>query len=170
MSFLWVEHVDGINILPKLPCQLRQHHRLWRRNRAVSDAVKNMKTEQKRLESLSTVAIPEDLIQREGSKEVAHESKEMLAYATMPEAARLQFPVAYQPEVPLAFALRLVQLHQRSGMYIDTEYCGDPRYDAAFSEPPVARKRKRRSCGVCGRTDCIGRGKRALYRNSCRNR
>jgi len=124
-----------------------------------------MKKDKVMLESLNTAAIPEDLIQCDGSKEVENESKKPAA-GNMPEAATLQFPVACLPERSLAFALRLLRPHQRSGMYIGTEYCGDPRNDAALSEPPLARKRKRRSCGVCGETDCKGRGNRKLCENT----
>lgn len=32
MALLWVAHVDGVNVFPKEPAQLREYHKKWERN------------------------------------------------------------------------------------------------------------------------------------------
>jgi hypothetical protein len=32
MALLWVNHIDGMLVFPKLPAQLRQYHKLWETN------------------------------------------------------------------------------------------------------------------------------------------
>ncbi|KAG7346480.1 hypothetical protein IV203_005548 [Nitzschia inconspicua] len=39
MSQLWIAHVNGQGIFPKLPVQLKKYHQHWKRNRRIQDAM-----------------------------------------------------------------------------------------------------------------------------------
>ena len=39
LAIEWCRYVDGVNIFPKLPVYLRQHHAAWERNQRIKDAV-----------------------------------------------------------------------------------------------------------------------------------
>lgn len=62
MALKWIEHVDGVDIFPKLPAQLCQYHKKWERNRRVQKAVKAMKSDLEILESLNNEQVPADLL------------------------------------------------------------------------------------------------------------
>ena len=42
LAISWCQHADGINIFPKLPVYLRQHHTAWERGQRIKDAVRKL--------------------------------------------------------------------------------------------------------------------------------
>jgi len=43
MALLWIGHVDGVNIFPKLPAQLREYYQRWERNSRIQAPQKKAK-------------------------------------------------------------------------------------------------------------------------------
>jgi len=103
MELKWIEYVDGVNIFPKLPAQLRQYHTKWERNRCVQKAVKSMKSDLEILESLNKAQVPADLLpvqqnETEGSVMGVGDDESVVDSRPVPNGL-LCFPLA---AVPLA--------------------------------------------------------------------
>ncbi|KAL3911438.1 MAG: hypothetical protein SGARI_001647 [Bacillariaceae sp.] len=45
MALRWIERVDGVNVYPKLPVQLKKYHKLWKKSRRVQDAMDDHRKE-----------------------------------------------------------------------------------------------------------------------------
>jgi len=37
MSIRWIEEIDGVEIFPKLPSQLREYHKRWESNKRIQE-------------------------------------------------------------------------------------------------------------------------------------
>jgi hypothetical protein len=61
MALMWISYVNGKNIFPKLPGQLREYHKRWERNRRIQTAVEMMKSDIAALDQLNLELIPTDL-------------------------------------------------------------------------------------------------------------
>ncbi|KAG7371941.1 hypothetical protein IV203_018083 [Nitzschia inconspicua] len=61
MAHLWIEHVNGCDIFPKLPVQLKKYHRYWERNRRIQDAMDRAKSDIELLNSYLTKSVPLEL-------------------------------------------------------------------------------------------------------------
>jgi hypothetical protein len=61
MALKWMERVDGIDIFPKLPYQLRKYHKQWERNCQVQSAVENMKSDIDILNDVNEKQMPSEL-------------------------------------------------------------------------------------------------------------
>jgi hypothetical protein len=158
MSLIWIQHVDGKDILPKLPGQLRQHYKKWKRNRAVQDAFRRMRQEKEQLESINKQLVPEDL----RCDAVA---------ACLPVDARITYPMAVPPTALAMPSLSaFLPAQQSRGMFVGTEYIGDitdalvlPRL-APKPKQKESKKRKRKTCSTCHEASCPGSGNRILCR------
>jgi hypothetical protein len=62
IALLWIDHLDGISIFPKLPAQLRQYYKVWQRNRRVQSAVRSMTSEKALLERMNKEHLPLELM------------------------------------------------------------------------------------------------------------
>lgn len=56
----WCKHVDGIDVLPKLPSHLRTHREEWDRNQRVKECAGRAKEKNERLEELNRKTSPSD--------------------------------------------------------------------------------------------------------------
>ncbi len=54
----WIDYVDGKNVMPKLPSQLRTYNETWSRNRRVAESVKNAKEGCEKLAELNEIISP----------------------------------------------------------------------------------------------------------------
>jgi hypothetical protein len=152
MSLLWIPHVDGKEVFPKLPGQLQQHYKKWKRNRAVQDAFSRMRRENDKLESLNKQLVPKDLRQ-----EVAESG----VVGCLPVEARLNFPMAVPPAPSTMASLSaLLPAQQSRGMYVGTVFIGEQSFDYR----PMPKKRKIRTCVSCHSDSCPGKAQRALCR------
>ncbi|KAG7353452.1 hypothetical protein IV203_002807 [Nitzschia inconspicua] len=61
MAHLWIEHVNGRDIFPKLPVQLKKYHRYWERNRRIQVAMDRAKSDIELLNSYLTKSVPLEL-------------------------------------------------------------------------------------------------------------
>ncbi|KAG7372951.1 hypothetical protein IV203_033675 [Nitzschia inconspicua] len=61
MAHLWIEHVNGGDIFPKLLVQLKKYHRYWERNRRIQDAMDRAKSDIELLNSYLTKSVPLEL-------------------------------------------------------------------------------------------------------------
>ncbi|KAG7357286.1 hypothetical protein IV203_001974 [Nitzschia inconspicua] len=61
MAHLWIEHLNGHDIFPKLPLQLKKYHQYWERNRRIQDAMDRAKTDIELLNSYSAKSAPLEL-------------------------------------------------------------------------------------------------------------
>ncbi|KAG7352776.1 hypothetical protein IV203_008824 [Nitzschia inconspicua] len=59
MAHLWIEHVNGRDIFPKLPVQFKKYHPYWERNRRIQDAMD--KSDIELLNSYLTKSLPLEL-------------------------------------------------------------------------------------------------------------
>jgi hypothetical protein len=62
MAILWMEHVNGVTIFPKLPVYLQEYYKHWQRNQRIQDAIKNMKSEKDFLDELNKRHVPAELL------------------------------------------------------------------------------------------------------------
>jgi hypothetical protein len=82
MALLWADQVDGINIFPKLPAQLRENYKAWERNKRVRKAAEKMKNDRTLLEEYLEHTVPQELedtrkqIEKEDNKEAQAEIEE----------------------------------------------------------------------------------------------
>jgi hypothetical protein len=82
MALLWADQVDGINIFPKLPAQLREYYKAWERNKRVRKAAEKMKNDRTLLEEYLERTVPQELedtrkqIEKEDNKEAPAETEE----------------------------------------------------------------------------------------------
>ncbi|KAG7339800.1 hypothetical protein IV203_025481 [Nitzschia inconspicua] len=58
MSHLWIAHVNGQGIFPKLPVQLKKYHQHWERNRRIQDAMEQAKSEIELMNSYLAKKVP----------------------------------------------------------------------------------------------------------------
>ncbi|KAG7356808.1 hypothetical protein IV203_001494 [Nitzschia inconspicua] len=58
MSHLWIAHVNGQGIFPKLPVQLKKYHQHWERNRRIQDAMERAKSEIELMNSYLAKKVP----------------------------------------------------------------------------------------------------------------
>jgi hypothetical protein len=58
MAELWMEHVNGRDVFPKLPVQLKKYQRYWERNRRVQDAMDRAKSDIDLLSSFVSLQVP----------------------------------------------------------------------------------------------------------------
>ncbi|KAG7351802.1 hypothetical protein IV203_007850 [Nitzschia inconspicua] len=58
MSHLWIAHVNGLGIFPKLPVQLKKYHQHWERNRRIQDAMERAKSEIELMNSYLAKKVP----------------------------------------------------------------------------------------------------------------
>ncbi|KAG7366762.1 hypothetical protein IV203_029432 [Nitzschia inconspicua] len=68
MSHLWIAHVNGQGIFPKLPVQSKQNHRHWERNRRIKDAMERAKSEIELMNSYLAKKVPMEF--KDGSNTV----------------------------------------------------------------------------------------------------
>jgi hypothetical protein len=64
MALLWVDHVDGREIFPKLPVQLRKYHKKWDVNRRIKTGQEAMKKQNELLMKELSERVPSELYQR----------------------------------------------------------------------------------------------------------
>jgi hypothetical protein len=64
MAILWMDHVDGVTIFPKLPVYSHEYYKHWQRNQQrIQDAVRNhMKSESDLLDELNKRRMPAELL------------------------------------------------------------------------------------------------------------
>ncbi|KAG7354037.1 hypothetical protein IV203_003393 [Nitzschia inconspicua] len=68
MSHLWIAHVNGQGIFPKLPVQLKKYHQHWERNRRIQDAMERAKSEIELMNSYLAKKVPMEF--KDGSNTV----------------------------------------------------------------------------------------------------
>jgi hypothetical protein len=98
MSMRWIDDIDGVDIFPKLPSQLREYHKRWERNRRIQDALEKMKDDSALLERFMNEQAPPD--DNTNILEIAGDVDEMdnqlgchgYAQDVMPPAAVQVFP------------------------------------------------------------------------------
>jgi hypothetical protein len=62
MAIRWMAGVDGENIFPKVPAQLKEYFVKWERNQRIQDAMKGIKNTTERLASfIRNTAVPATL-------------------------------------------------------------------------------------------------------------
>jgi hypothetical protein len=105
MALLWMKHVDGDIVFPKLPHQLRMYHKKWERNHRVQSAVKNMKSDLDMLESLNKQQLPEEMDTGSGEMELDNdELVDLLGGEMALDSGLLHYPQAsilLVPQPPL---------------------------------------------------------------------
>ena len=173
MALKWMEFVDGVKIFPKHPHQLRKYHKVWERNRRVKDAVENMKSETKMLESLNKELMPAELVMQQ---EVNNEDLECNMLDAVDEegdidiggadddsiqgpSGLLHFPQAVPPaptnQLPMC-ARR--PAHELGGLFVGFDRIGDnpllfqplqPLPRLRGMRGPDHKQRKPRTCTVC---------------------
>ena len=60
MSIRWIEEIDGVEIFPKLPSQLREYHKRWERNKRIQEALDKMKDDSELLKNFMNEQMPDD--------------------------------------------------------------------------------------------------------------
>ncbi|KAG7347881.1 hypothetical protein IV203_016586 [Nitzschia inconspicua] len=68
MSHLWIAHVNGQGIFPKLPVQSKKYHQHWERNRRIQDAMERAKSEIELMNSYLAKKVPMEF--KDGSNTV----------------------------------------------------------------------------------------------------
>jgi hypothetical protein len=129
----WIEYVDGENVMPKLPSQLRTYNEAWSRNRRVAESVKNAKDGHDKLAELNKIISP-------------HIGTEHIHEDTTWKAPQTPAPLP-QPSVRAMSHLE----YQIVGGFL----VGNNPNDSIA----VGTKRKRK-CGVCRNEGCKGLGGR----------
>jgi hypothetical protein len=173
MALLWMKHVDGDIVFPKLPHQLRMYHKKWEQNRRVQSAVKNMKSDLDMLESLNKQQLPEEMDTGSGEMELDNdELVDLLGGEMALDSGLLHYPRASILPVPQPPLQGLRPDYQSTQLCVGLERIGGhfvPGMMAPLKRLPGnrgrdARKRKDRTCRMCigaGRQDaaacCKGR-------------
>jgi hypothetical protein len=107
MSHLWIKYVDGYDIFPKLPSQLRDYYRSWERNDRIKRAAAKMRADQDLLQEFLDRTKPSELEEQIESGMLEEEEEELglsQGTLTMPQA---QMPVPLPQVLPLDMRLPL---------------------------------------------------------------
>jgi hypothetical protein len=60
MALLWVRHIDGVLVFPKLPAQLRQYHKSWETNKCIKAAMRRTGNDNAILQRYLDHMVPDD--------------------------------------------------------------------------------------------------------------
>jgi len=191
MALMWISYVNGKNIFPKLPGQLREYHKRWERNRRVQTAVEMMKSDIAALDQLNLELIPDDLATAaapsgsgdgDGAAAPTDENDFINDGSSFEAGRMLQWPNAilppsfYQP-------INLEAMYPARGLgscFVGLELIGlglqplPPLWRAVGQRGPDKRKRSIRRCPRCVKfkglfpEKCPGQGGKTGSK-SCRN-
>jgi hypothetical protein len=62
MALLWVKHIDGVLVFPKLPAQLREYHKSWETNECIKAAMERTENDNAILQRYLDRMVPGDFI------------------------------------------------------------------------------------------------------------
>jgi hypothetical protein len=106
MSHMWMEYVDGSEVFPKLPSQLREYYKSWERNARIKSAASMMKSDQDLLFVFLDKTKPREFEQRSEStlEQEGEVPPEESATITMTQA---QMPGPLPHTIPIGMRLPL---------------------------------------------------------------
>jgi hypothetical protein len=157
MALTWIEYVNGVDIFPKHPHQLRKYHKQWEHNRRVQNAVENMKSDLDMLEALNKEHIPSEL----AAASILDDTEDVMILNEddgVTPTGLLCFPRATMPapmELPTAQAFRPAD--ELGSLYVGMERIGDNVYPIGLPNLPRhqgmhgqdKKPHKKRCCVLC---------------------
>ena len=176
MALLWVAHVDGVGVFPKVPAQLREYHKSWERNECIKAAMKLAESDVALLQKYLIKTVPEDFggggmdcngneeqvqqnINLGGSlQENVEDGMQQQAHQNYPQEQSHvwlgNYPLyafAHQPTLPFVGPRALPQSMRRdptSGNVVVGGYAIGANHGLPTFECTAKRKRKKR-CRLC---------------------
>jgi len=102
MALLWMQHIDGVKIFPKLEFQFERCHKKWERNRRVQTAVENMKSDLVALKNVNEEQMPAEMDTTDDDMGLFDMTEGIGASDSMePERGLLQYPGAFMRPAPM---------------------------------------------------------------------
>jgi hypothetical protein len=99
MALLWVKHIDGVLVFPKLPTQLREYHKSWETNECIKAAIERTENDNPILQRYLDRMVPDDFI-TDGSEfeEQEENSGQSVTQITTNQNAQMQVRQSRQNE------------------------------------------------------------------------
>lgn len=136
----WCKYVDGKNIMPKLPLQLRTHYEAWSRNQRVKESMKKAIPGLDMLAELNRVITP-------------HVPNDELNNIMQFSWKEPRMPASL-PHPPLQALPGTAEVDVVGGIFVGK--------DAPSSTIAAQPKKRKRRCGLCQNEGCKGSGGRHL--------
>ena len=145
IALLWIDHVDGISIFPKIPAHLRTYYKHWERNVRIKSAEKEMEPERQALERFQKKHSPVHAVAGNDSLSSPDERPAKKARARLHIGTQaVSFPAVRYPHQQVAPSAKALRDFQYS-VFAGNQLVWRPDQDATLLMGPRKRGRKKGS-------------------------